>query len=290
MIAHINHTIPNIIRLNSICNIHEFSIHDTITESRKEAHDFWEFLYLKTGRLNVLVDGELYTLSAGDLILYPPYAFHSVAMSQGAVAMCVTFSTDSARLHQLTGRILLLTPEAQQSLLNINNLKCMLFADVKGSSLVKDFTLRGMNQTQAFDSADFQKLTNLLEIFLVDLCKAEQRSQNDHLQSQEFAALNAYLKKNLNRSLSLEEISAEYGVAIPQLQKSCREQCGCGPITYFISLKIGAAKQMIKEGTFTFTEISEALGFSSVHYFSRLFKSKTGMSPSEYEATLRKGR
>ena len=66
MIAHINHTIPNIIRLNSICNIHEFSIHDTITESRKEAHDFWEFLYLKTGRLNVLVDGELYTLSAGD--------------------------------------------------------------------------------------------------------------------------------------------------------------------------------------------------------------------------------
>ena len=125
---------------------------------------------------------------------------------------------------------------------------------------------------------------------MIDLCKAEQRSQNDHLQSQEFAALNAYLKKNLNRSLSLEEISAEYGVGIPPLQKLCREQCGCGPITYFISLKIGAAKQMIKDRVLSITEIAGKLGFSSVHYFSRLFKSKTGMSPSEYEATLTESR
>jgi AraC-like DNA-binding protein len=30
------------------------------------------------------------------------------------------------------------------------------------------------------------------------------------------------------------------------------------------------------------TEVAAALGFSSIHYFSRLFKKKTGLSPLQY--------
>ena len=35
----------------------------------------------------------------------------------------------------------------------------------------------------------------------------------------------------------------------------------------------------IRENEKNFTQISEELGFSSIHYFSRLFKKKTGMRP-----------
>ena len=35
------------------------------------------------------------------------------------------------------------------------------------------------------------------------------------------------------------------------------------------------------------TEIAEKLGFSSVHYFSRLFKKSTGVSPSDYSRTVK---
>jgi YesN/AraC family two-component response regulator len=47
-------------------------------------------------------------------------------------------------------------------------------------------------------------------------------------------------------------------------------------------LKIKEAKRLIREGQMNFTEISEFLGFSSIHYFSKLFKKPTGKSPSEY--------
>ena len=52
---------------------------------------------------------------------------------------------------------------------------------------------------------------------------------------------------------------------------------------FFVSRE--AAKRMIKETSFNFTEISEKLGFSGVHYFSRLFKKHVGMTPSEYAKT-----
>lgn len=41
---------------------------------------------------------------------------------------------------------------------------------------------------------------------------------------------------------------------------------------YFGTLKIDAAKRMIREGTHNFTEIAALLGYNSIHYFSRHFK------------------
>lgn len=290
MIAHINHPVPNTIRIKALCNLNQLKLFDTQEESRKEAHDFWEFLYLDSGRLNVLVDGELFTLSPGDLILYPPHSFHSVAMSKDAVAVCISFSTDSTLLYPLTGRLLLIQSHAQQIIMDILALKNKLFTNTKDSSLVRSMTFRGMELRNGANPAEIQKLSNLLEVFLIDLNNAESRSSNSRLRDSVFATLTSYLKSNLNRTMTLEEMSKECAISVSQLQKLCRGYCGCGPITYFLSLKIGAAKQMMEEGQMNFTEIAESLGFSSVHYFSRLFKSKTKMSPSEYLTSISKAR
>ena len=44
---------------------------------------------------------------------------------------------------------------------------------------------------------------------------------------------------------------------------------------------------MIRSGQMNFTQISEYLGYSSIHYFSRQFKRSTGMTPSEYVSSIR---
>ena len=75
-------------------------------------------------------------------------------------------------------------------------------------------------------------------------------------------------------------------MSVPKLKLLCRERQGCGPIAWFISLKIQAAKGMICDSSMSFTQISEQLGFHSVHYFSKLFKEKTGMSPSQYAKSV----
>ena len=46
------------------------------------------------------------------------------------------------------------------------------------------------------------------------------------------------------------------------------------------------AKEYIRENEKNFTQISDELGFTSIHYFSRLFKKKTGMTLTEYRSSV----
>ena len=43
------------------------------------------------------------------------------------------------------------------------------------------------------------------------------------------------------------------------------------------------AKRLIEEADMNITQISEQLGFADVHYFSRIFKNRVGVSPKQYE-------
>ena len=52
-------------------------------------------------------------------------------------------------------------------------------------------------------------------------------------------------------------------------------------------MKIEFAKQLIREDQMNFTQISDFLGYSSIHYFSRQFKKITGMTPSEYSSSIK---
>jgi len=56
---------------------------------------------------------------------------------------------------------------------------------------------------------------------------------------------------------------------------------------YFKQLKIKEAKVLIRENNHNFTEISEILGYNSIHYFSRIFKNETGMTLSEYDNSVK---
>ena len=58
-------------------------------------------------------------------------------------------------------------------------------------------------------------------------------------------------------------------------------------LNYINSLKIREAKALLRESKLSVTEISEKLGFNSIHYFSRLFKKTTGHSPKEYIRSIR---
>jgi AraC-like DNA-binding protein len=56
------------------------------------------------------------------------------------------------------------------------------------------------------------------------------------------------------------------------------------PYQYFIGIKMHKAKELLEGGAQTVKEVAFRLGFRDEHYFSRLFKSKTGVSPSHWNA------
>ncbi len=96
-----------------------------------------------------------------------------------------------------------------------------------------------------------------------------------------------YLSTHLDEKLTIEKICKDNLIGRSQLQKIFQEQSGLGIIEYFSHMKIEAAKQMMRTDHLNFTQISEKLGYSSIHYFSRQFKKITGMTPSEYISSIK---
>ena len=55
------------------------------------------------------------------------------------------------------------------------------------------------------------------------------------------------------------------------------------PKEYVISMKLSLARELLANEKATVTEVALSLGYSDIYYFSKLFKAKTGISPSEYK-------
>jgi len=57
---------------------------------------------------------------------------------------------------------------------------------------------------------------------------------------------------------------------------------GCTPQVFIVNTRIEAAKGLMHSSNYTIGRIAEIVGYRDIYYFSRQFKQKTGMSPSEY--------
>ena len=59
---------------------------------------------------------------------------------------------------------------------------------------------------------------------------------------------------------------------------------GDNPSVFFKTYKLNRAAEMISEGRYTISEISDLTGFSTLSVFSKLFKKQFGVAPSSFRA------
>lgn len=278
--------IPDVLKIDSVISAFRTTRDNDNDNGDGEVHGFQEFVYVEKGEINMLVDDEIYHLLPGQLILFPPHSFHSIATSHEAVINVVCFSTESTFMQRFKSKVLTLNDRQAEDILHITALGKRIFTTPPRS--VYD---RGSLPRDDVKDYELQRFANLIEIFLFDLYESSTdatasavtnsiNTANYH--SDQLHRLTDFLRANLEHNLTLEEISTALQLSIPNLHRLCKKQCGCGPIAYFIALKISEAKKLMRKTSLNFTQISEQLGFSSVNYFSKLFKKKTGMTPSEY--------
>jgi len=95
--------------------------------------------------------------------------------------------------------------------------------------------------------------------------------------------LEMYIDQHYMEKLSLKQISRELNMGTTKLCAVAKKLSGDGSITRLISQRrVQAAKQLLLREDISISSVAEKVGFSDYNYFTKIFKSIEGITPSAY--------
>jgi AraC-like DNA-binding protein len=91
-----------------------------------------------------------------------------------------------------------------------------------------------------------------------------------------------YLQENYGRKISLKEVAEISGLSAPYFSTIFKEEMGENFSSYLNQLRVEKASQLLRETSRSLSEIAGACGFEDQSWFSKIFKTYTGLSPGKY--------
>ena len=90
-----------------------------------------------------------------------------------------------------------------------------------------------------------------------------------------------YIQANFRKNINIESLSKSLNLSVSYFRKLFTQAYGQSPQQYIISLRINTAYDLLASGEVNVSEVAILSGFDDIYYFSKLFKRRTGFSPSQ---------
>lgn len=92
------------------------------------------------------------------------------------------------------------------------------------------------------------------------------------------------MEKNMdNGEMVVDDLVQELAVSRSVFFKKLKTLTGLAPIEFIKEMRVKRAAQLIETGEYNMTQISYMVGINDPRYFSKCFKQKFGMTPTEYK-------
>ena len=97
----------------------------------------------------------------------------------------------------------------------------------------------------------------------------------------------SFIRKNYQHRLKVSEIAEKFHYTRNHLFALFKKEYGISPQEYLLNYRIEKAKQLLsnKQHNLIIKEIADSVGFDDPLYFSRIFRKRVGVSPTEYKKT-----
>ena len=237
-----------------------------------EAHPMFELTYVDQGQLHSVADGIDLELSAGDMVLYGPDQWHMHYSDMGIAPRYVTISFDAEGY----------------------DLSCLMNQKFKSPQKAISLLQLMLREHDRMDDFSEDMILNLLTQLVLTLLR---QSQNPVLPIKSPQCINneneiirkaqQYVSENVRSKLSVPLVAKSADVSSSYLTSLFHKHLQISPGEYIRRVKLQESKQMIREGNMNFSQIAETLQYSTIHHFSRQFKEKFGITPTEYAKSVR---
>ena len=107
-------------------------------------------------------------------------------------------------------------------------------------------------------------------------------------------AISAYALRYIDEhyadpEFNLSALSYAMHVSLSHLSTVFKQTTGVNLSAYVTELRLEQARKLLSDMHYSISEVSSLSGYSDAKYFAKLFKKKTGSTPSEYRNLILQG-
>lgn len=113
-------------------------------------------------------------------------------------------------------------------------------------------------------------------------CPPEGKAGDTHEPRRVIVAAKKHIDAHLSDDISLDSVACAVGLSPEYLSRLFKQEMGTNYVDYLIARRIDQAKTLLRDPTLRVYEVSSAVGYRNQKYFARLFRSVTGLTPTEY--------
>ena len=232
------------------------------------ANPMTELLYVEQGSLHSVTEGRKQYLQQGDYVIYGQGQWHMQYADTDVSLRCL--------------RVFFEIPGDLTRLLNRK------FTETEDLQRVFRQLLREQECAEIY--ADDLTLLLLNQLILLSLRQVDGKSLPDDRMKGEYRIIHqtqVFVSTHVWEDLSVPFVARHVDMSPSYLTALFQKHLAISPGEYIRRVKLQESKHMIRENKLNFTEIAAELQYSTVHHFSRQFKEKFGITPSEYAKLVR---
>lgn len=269
---------------------------ETYLYTPMHTHNFYELNIVISGDGTHHMDNSSCRITTGDVFIMPPGIIHGYTFDSKKYSIFhLLFSKDFFKRHDnylnsLSGyQILFNIDPLLRSQKNVAN--NFLHVDIKENyNLLRVFDELALLEEEKLGNVEQEKEYLALYVIakICDMMEAEKASYNgsnrylfDLLKSVE------YIHSNYGEKIELQTLYTISCMSRSSYIRYFKQLFGCPPIDYIQDYRLRQARSMLKHTEHTFTTIANNCGFCDGAHFSRLFKEKYHISPSQYREELK---
>ena len=240
-------------------------------------------LYCTGGYAEIRIENDLYRLQSGSMLFIPKGSFYTPLAAKNFEYYFVHFTATLLSDAKIPSTV---TVIAHAQLdgghgydCNSNLPSVVSFPIFKNNVPVRVSELFHRADRLHPGKSYFDKLIidNILrEILIIAYKNDVNTNQNSHIKN-----ITEYIDNNYPSPITLTELSERFHLTPSYIARLFKTEMNEKPSEYINRVRISAAAVLLSNTDISVSDISEKVGYTSVYYFSRIFKKITGRTPTD---------
>lgn len=232
-------------------------------------HNYMELFYIVGGKGQFLIQNELYPVDVNNLVIINPNVTHTEVSLNSQPLEYIVLGIEGIELS---------TNENSNDQFSI--LGHFESAEISGC-------MRNILREMELENSGHEDVCQAyMEILIIRLMRNTALTVSARPQvgsgHQQCTAVKRYIDLHFKETLTLEQLADEAHINKYYLSHAFKREYGISPINYMINRRIEESKYLLAETDLSLSQIAQLLGFSSLSYFSQVFRRTQSVTPMEY--------